>query len=451
MAGMKEARPHREPPDDGETTKGSAGENCWLVGARDTGEKESFTLTLTPAFSPGESETLFPRVGDMAALDWRRFRSSIRDFLGEMPPSRLVHALFLIWATLIVSGCKTAFVSHPSRFSHFIAINDFADFKQTHDNDGQMVLLSPTIQSSIPWNQLMVSWNADAPAGSWLKVEAAGVFPDQTTKFYTLGRWSPDADPGLRTSVRGQRDADGAVNTDTLVLNRLASGAQIRLTLGSSNGIEPKPKFLGLCFSDTKAPATSRPPHRAAWGRTVPTPERSQHGYPGENGWCSPASLSMVLARWAEVMNRPEMNLTVPQVAAAVYDRDYEGTGNWSFNTAFAGGFAGLRSYVTRFDDLSEVEDWIAAGIPVILSARWDLLQPGRPFAPEGHLVVCTGFTKTGDVVVNDPATRLDRGETVRHIYSRDNVIRAWATSHNTVYLVYPTNASIPRDRFGHW
>ena len=110
-----------------------------------------------------------------------------------------------------------------------------------------------------------------------------------------------------------------------------------------------------------------------------------------------------------------------------------------------------MRSYVTRFDDLSEVEDWIAAGIPIILSARWDMLQPGRPPDKDGHLIVCIGFTKDGDVVVNDPATRLDRGEIVQRVYKRENVLRSWAKSRHAVYLVYPENASIPLDRFGHW
>ena len=145
------------------------------------------------------------------------------------------------------------------------------------------------------------------------------------------------------------------------------------------------------------------------------------------------------------------MDLTVPAVAAKVYDVDFAGTGNWPFNTAFAGSFPGMRSYVTRLDDLSEVEDWIAAGIPVVLSARWDWLLPGRPLDNNGHLIVCTGFTENGDVVINDPAARLEKGESVRHIYKRAYVIHSWTKSHNTVYLVYPVGAIIPANFYGHW
>jgi hypothetical protein len=236
-----------------------------------------------------------------------------------------------------------------------------------------------------------------------------------------------------------------------LILKQSACAAQVRFTLGGTNGAMPDLRFIGLSFSNTRLRPENRPPNRAAWGKIIATPERSQHGYPGGSGWCSPASLSMVLARWAQILNRPDMNLSVPQVAAAVYDPGHRGTGNWAFNAAFAGGFSGMRGCVTRFDDLPEVEDWIDAGIPVILSAHWDLLQPGRPPDPDGHLIVCIGFTRNGDMVANDPAAHLDRGETVRQVYRREDVIRAWGKSHHTVYLVYPENAKIPPNQFGHW
>lgn len=342
-------------------------------------------------------------------------------------------------------------LSSSSQFSRFVGLEDFSRFTRLPPADGQAVWLSPLIKAGISWDQLVVSWNATPPAGVFLRVDVSAISDNGQTGFYNMGVWSPDNKNCPRTSVGGQQNAEGKVDTDTLILAKPADAAQIRVTFGGDEGAAPALKFLGASFCNTKVSPVARSPNRAAWGRIISTPERSQHGYPGGKGWCSPTSLSMTLARWAAVLHRPELDLEVPAVAAAVYDSGFEGTGNWAFNTAFAGSFRGIRSYVTRLDDLSEVEDWIAAGIPVILSAQWDLLLPGRPADVDGHLIVCIGFTENGDVVVNDPATRLDKGETVRRVYKREDVVHAWTESHNTVYLVYPEDTPIPKDRFGHW
>jgi hypothetical protein len=158
----------------------------------------------------------------------------------------------------------------------------------------------------------------------------------------------------------------------------------------------------------------------------------------------------MILERWSGILGRPEMKLDVPEIAAAIDDANF-GTGNWAFNMAFAGSFPGMRAYATRLSDLSEVETWINAGIPVVLSARWNLLSPGRKDTGNGHLVVCIGFTENGDVVINDPATNLAKGQHVRHIYTRANVINAWRNSRNTVYLIYPEATNPPASPFGQW
>ena len=373
-------------------------------------------------------------------------------FLKTFGPARRLPLLLSLFAGLVAGGKVGALpVTHFTPFSRFIGVDYFDHFAHPAGNRGEAILLSPAISAGIPYNELIVSWNAKAPAGTHVKVEAAAITDGKTTTFYTLGLWSLDNQIFPRTSVRGQKDADGKVDTDTLVLTKLATAVQIRITLGGTNGAMPSLKFLGLSFANTQALPTNRPPNRAAWGKIIPTPGHSQHGYPQESGWCSPTSLSMVLSRWAGILHRPEMDLTVPVVAGAVYDHSFGGTGNWPFNTAFAGSFPGMRAYVTRFDDLREVEDWIAAGLPVILSARWDYLKDGRPYDANGHLIVCTGFTPDGDVVINDPATRLDRGEKVQHIYKRANVIRSWAKSNNAVYLVYPEGTPLPADPYRHW
>jgi hypothetical protein len=360
-------------------------------------------------------------------------------------------ALWLPGLLVLLAGSIPVAARDPNGFSQFIGVTHFENFSPSTNRNGDAVWLSPPFKTETPWNELVVSWDADAPAGTWLKLEASATLPDHATQFYVMGLWTRDNEPFPRASVSGQQDRDGDVKVDTLTLFQSATAAQVRLTLGGTNGALPVIKFLGLAFCNTNVTPAVLPPNRAAWGKIIPTPERSQQSYPGGSGWCSPTSLSMALARWAAVAQRPDWNLDAPETAAGVYDAHfYHHTGNWPFNTAFAGSLKGMRAYVTRFSDISELEDWIAAGIPVLISARYDLLLDGRPPDLSGHLTVCRGFTGTGDLVINDPWTDL-KVESVRHVYKRSSVMRAWATSHNTVYLVYPANWPVPPDRFGHW
>lgn len=359
--------------------------------------------------------------------------------------------LISFMTTTLIAPLKAASEPTPADVCRFIGVRDFAGYNTgLSSNASEQVLLSPVYKAPIAWNELIVSWNAEMPAGSTLQVEARAIFPDHVTKYYVMGVWSPDR--SQRHSVKHQGDADGRVKDDTLILHRQGGDVQLKLSF-LTNGSTPAPKlkFIGLSFCDTHITAPPQPADEKVWGKIVTTTERSQHSYPEESGWCSPTSLSMVLTRWGGILHRPELQADVPEVASNVYDPVFGGTGNWPFNTAYAGSFPGMRAYVTRFSDISELEEWIAAGIPVVISAPWHLLQPGRPDTGSGHLTVCIGFTKDGDVVINDPATNLQKGQKVRHIYKRENVIKSWKETFNTVYLVYPETAQIPADRFGHW
>jgi hypothetical protein len=334
----------------------------------------------------------------------------------------------------------------PANPCRFIGFHDLSAFTETHSNDC-LIISSPIIKAPIDWNELVASWNVAPASNAVLEIEGRAIYSDHETKYYTLGVWS--SEPQGRHSDSGQRDANGRVKTDTWITSRSGGDVQLRLTWRGAKNFPPI-KFLGLSFLDNRVTPLTNPPNRSAWGKILLTPERSQHSYPQEQGWCSPTSLSMVLARWSDLLHRPELNIDVPEVAEAVRDSNF-GTGNWPFNTAFAGSFEGLRAYVTRFGDITELEDWIAAGLPVIISAPWHLLSPGREPTGAGHLTVCIGFTENGDVVINDPATNFQKGQQVRRIYKREDVIKAWHESHNTVYLVYPETAPIPPDPSGHW
>jgi hypothetical protein len=354
-------------------------------------------------------------------------------------------------APALLAAClaqlTTAAATLDPRGGQFIGFHSFSSFKQSPGTrPGETVLESPQIATRIKWDELVASWNADTPAATYLKVEARAWYPDRATKYYIMGLWAADTNRFPRESVPHQKDADGNVSTDTLNLQQPADHLQIRLTLGGDQNQKPTLKFLGLCLTDTKAKLPSLAPDRAAWGTTIPVPERTQMAYPNGKVLCSPTTVSMIMTYWAQKLKRPELDHDVPDLVKAIYDAKWKGTGNWPFNTAYAGSYPGIRAYVARLSSLSEVEAWIAAGVPVGLSVCSDRLHHRGP-GPNGHLIVCVGFTQNGDPVVNDPGS----SRNIRRVYPRKDLTYAWAYSRNAAYIIYPEGFPIPQDRFGHW
>jgi len=136
-----------------------------------------------------------------------------------------------------------------------------------------------------------------------------------------------------------------------------------------------------------------------------------------------------------------------PRVRAAVegvYDWVYNGHGNWPFNTAYAATF-GYEGYVARLTSLAKAEEFIADGIPVIMSIAWgkgDLTGSGVD-STNGHLLVLVGFDASGNPIINDPASPTN--DTVQRTYLRSEFEPLWLeASGGTVYLIYPSSTSVP-------
>ena len=329
--------------------------------------------------------------------------------------------------------------------------------------------IGPVRETSGPFQELIPSWNATTPPGTWIEVRlrarlggdgSAGT-AGRWTRWYELGSWSLDSGPERRQSVKGQRDADGRVSTDTVILATPASAYQLGLTLRADDqapggATTPAISLAAVLASTPSETARAVSSSRSAWGTTLDVPERSQMVYPnGGPVWCSPTSTSMVMAYWSERLGEPSLNRPIPEVAAAVYDVVYRGNGNWPFNTAYAGR-DGLVAYVSRMGSLAQVERWIEAGVPVVASLAWSPGELRNAAVPstDGHLLVIVGLTADGDVVVNDPAADPRLGLSVRRVYPRGAMERLWLThSGGTVYLIYPETVSPPPGdlAFGAW
>ncbi|MCC6484032.1 MAG: C39 family peptidase [Armatimonadetes bacterium] len=300
----------------------------------------------------------------------------------------------------------------------------------------QAQLTTPVIAPPEVFDQLIVSWNASCPEGTWVVVEARARQAGKWSPWFNLGYWALDTTI-TRTSISGQKNAFGRVDTDTLVLSKPADAAQVRLQLCFTGKKTPSVKLIACDLSrssesgDIAASSNAKTP--------LDVPQISQLSYPPKGSvWCSPTSVTMVMNYWAQRLQRSELATDVRLAAAAIYDEQWGGTGNWTFNTAFAGSRPGLRAFCTRLRGFADVQRWTDRGVPVILSISTKILYDRQTGGDSGHLIVCDGFDDKGDPVVNDPYTKLDEGQSVRRTYPREKLFKAWRSSLGTVYLIYP-------------
>ena len=308
--------------------------------------------------------------------------------------------------------------------------------------------VSPVTTTSFGFTEAIASWNADTPAGSWIETWIRAEIAGRWTKWYSLGVWASGESDVSRHSVRLQGDTDGFVAVDTLILSGKkappASAYQTKLQLFTANGAAPTVRYLSVATSTAaQEPSSLQPSSGVAHNTLLSVPEHSQMVYPdGGNVWCSPTSTSMVLSYWNGNLGTIESR--VRPTVEGVYDWIYDGHGNWPFNTAWAA-TEGLEATVARFTSMNDVEDWVAAGVPVVFSFAWKkgAITGSAVSSSDGHLAVIVGFDGAGNPIVNDPAAPTN--EDVQRTYNRAELETVMLQSSGaTVYLIYPQGHPVP-------
>ncbi len=190
-----------------------------------------------------------------------------------------------------------------------------------------------------PTREAIVSWNTRSLEGALdLRVNAQ----DGRTS-----AWLPYA----QFDANGRRSACGRdtfVHIDTDVVR--SDVDLVTIGIRSSGPLDA----LFVSTPDYGAPS----PIVALPAVTLDVPAFSQYEprYPAERGWCSAAALAMLLTYH-------DYPVDVPVVAREVFDGRYGGTGNWSFNVAFAGTL-GFRAAVVHLRDLAHAHAFLADDVP---------------------------------------------------------------------------------------
>ncbi|NEC87109.1 peptidase C39 family protein [Streptomyces sp. SID12501] len=301
---------------------------------------------------------------------------------------------------------------------------------------------------TVPATEVIASWNARTPAGTWLQVELTGTYSDGTaTPWYVMGRWASGDQDIKRTSVDDQTDDRSTVWTDTFAIDDPATGLRLdsyrlRLTLYRKPGTTATPTVwrLGAMGSDVPDRFTV-PASTPGVVRELTVPRYSQEIHSGQypeydNGgeaWCSPTSSQMIIEYWGRKPTAAQLAwvdpaYADPQVCHAArftYDFQYGGCGNWPFNAAYAATYKDLQGVVTRLGSLTDLETLVAAGIPAITSQSFLKAElTGAGYGTSGHLMTVIGFTADGDVIANDPFSPTDQA--VRRVYARREFENIW-------------------------
>lgn len=302
---------------------------------------------------------------------------------------------------------------------------------------------------------LVLSWNADTPKGTSIKLEGQARINNQWSSWLSWGIWSSTSE---RASFR-RKDAEDElayVSTDTLTVKgssgESANAFRYRVTLLTEdpkatpvlrlvaatirNSIEGQriEKVYNEAVSEVELRNLNKIIDVPVYSQIIRDPEMAHK-------ICSAVSIAMLL-KYKGVDILPE------QSAMGVYDSVYDGYGNWSFSTAY-GGCYGYASYVEYMNSIEDLKREIIMGYPAAVSVRYrnsedvDKPYPVIHAAPikytAGHLLVVCGFTKGQDgrdyAVVNDPAAASDEG--VRLLYLAEELDRAWAASGRTAYIMH--------------
>jgi len=366
-------------------------------------------------------------------------------------------------------------VPSPHRLVMHTAAGDFADGTLTDAMpaaDGLGVVLhcaadgegpayeSPVIEPGQKFNEAVVSWNVDTPAGAGFCVEirVGRRFYDSWSPWLYIDGWGDALPEGERVTKfdEGRIDVDyfrSDVRFDRIQYRIRAANdgeqpaavcvRRVAVCVNDLTGIPPSGMRGATALravpdaalpNDHQDTADTAVPPTEAWQRRLPVPFRTQATEnPKMVGQiCSPTSVAMMLAYRG-------VNETNEDVADTCYDPVHKIYGNWprAIQAAYTYGVPG---YLDCFTDWDEIKRMIAAGQPLVMSIRAKEegeLTGAYYDATGGHLLVLVGFEDDDHIAVNDPAYR--DPEKGQRTYLREDLENVWMRARGGLaYVLLP-------------
>jgi len=321
-------------------------------------------------------------------------------------------------------------------------IRPSADGRSIELVDGAMAgsLTIPVVAGNFPFNEAIPSWNGWVGKDSGFRVWMNPLLVDRSpTSWFDAGTWGRVSD---ELTTRIIQLNCGIYNIDTLQLSTLAQGVSIRFDLVRASPGVPSPKIYMFTLSYTNSTGNQQlarqfaPPRRPlSQSAKLNVPFRSQ--VVARDAWigriCSPASITMALANFGIERDTQSM-------AGMLYDSPSDAFGVWHRSIQGASQ-EGVRGYITRYRNWSDVADAISRGYVVCASIRFQagevddpMLKVGRrKKGTEGHLILITGVNADGTVTVHDTASK-DYG--VNSVWRQEELAKAWFDKGGVAYVL---------------
>lgn len=317
-----------------------------------------------------------------------------------------------------------------------------ADGKGVELTEGAVAgsLTIPAVSGRFLFNEAIPSWNGWVPRNEggfriWMTPLMADRSP---SSWFDAGTWGKVNDD---ITTRVIPFVGGLYNIDTVLLQKLAQGVSVRIDLVRARPDSPSPKFYLFALSYTNSTGNQQlarqfanPTGRQPQSVKLDVPYRSQVV---ENSRiigriCSPCSVAMSLAHFG-------INRNTQTLANTLYDPPSDAFGVWH-RSVQGGSQEGLRGYITRFRNWSDVSDALRNGWVVSASIRFKAGEVEDPMVKhgrrkkgtEGHLILITGINNDGTVTVHDTASK-DYG--VHSVWKQEELAKAWFDKGGVAYV----------------
>ncbi|MDD4279743.1 MAG: C39 family peptidase [Candidatus Sumerlaeales bacterium] len=300
-------------------------------------------------------------------------------------------------------------------------------------------------QTKFPYNELIPSWNVWCPKGAGVRLLLSTAVTPGNNDWFEAARWGDYQFPypvEFKQKVPG-----GEYVTDTLLLKGTSSYISWRVEFyrGSTNIESPKLSLLAASYSNTlkkkkiyAAYGDKRPFFMEPTGKKfqldVPYTTQVVSDKSRVNEICSPTSVVTAIAKFG-------IRADLDRACDLVYEPYEKIYGNWIRAVSLGSQF-GARGYITRFRNISQVNETLRKGYTICASIKFPDNAVPKDELPlmygnrgtDGHLICLIGIDKDGWIITHDSASRKN-GVACR--WSQNAMKKVWVDARGGVGYVF--------------